>query len=86
MHESMALQKTKKLEITPLGAPMKKLGRPLSQAAAPAQVARDRGAAAPPSLDSEAVRALVIDPARVREVILLNEILLPPVALRRRRR
>jgi hypothetical protein len=65
---------------------MKKLSRPLSQAAAPAQVARDRGAAAPPSLNSDDIRALITAPARLREVILLNEILLPPVALRRRRR
>jgi hypothetical protein len=85
MQESMALRRNKPLEITPLGAPMKRLSRPLTDASAFAQVAQDRGAAPDASLTAAMARKLMSTPEGLRGVAVLTEILLPPLALRRRR-
>lgn len=81
----MALKRAKPLEITPLGSPMKRLTRPLTQASASAQVAQDRGAAPDASLSAMDARKLLEHPERLREAVILSEILQRPVALRRRR-
>jgi hypothetical protein len=85
MNQSMALQRTKPLELTPLNAPIAKLARPITQASATAQVAQDRGASPAASFSASEFRTLMATPGRLREIAVLSEILRPPVALRPRR-
>lgn len=85
MEESQALRRARPLEITPLGTPMKRLTRPLAQASATAEVALDRGAGRAVSLSAVEARKALASPEKLRQLLALNEILAPPLALRRRR-
>ena len=86
MSQSRALQKAKPLELTPLSAPIVGLTRTLSDYTAEPDVNRRHAGDSRPTLNGVEVRNLLATPGRIREVILLNEILQPPLALRRGRR
>ena len=83
--QSMAQKRTKPLDITPLSSPMSPLSAPLSQASA-AEPARDTARTPTPTLSSNALRAMLASPSKLREVALLGELLQPPVSLRGRPR
>jgi hypothetical protein len=85
--ESLAQKKTKRLEITPLSAPLTPMvSAPLTQTSA-APTADGAGPAAPsPALTGADLRTLLSSSNRRRELVLLAELLQPPVALRPRRR
>ena len=87
VNQSLARQRSKPLEISPLGTPMSSLSSPLSHASVTPQFAQlqETGTAAPPPLTGVEVHKLLASPARLREVFMLTEILRPPLALRRHR-
>ncbi len=84
VNQSMAMQRNKPLEITPLFTSLAPLSLPLSQSSAAPQAHETSGGDRPVSMSSEAIRNLLSSPARLREFALLTEVLQPPVALRRR--
>jgi hypothetical protein len=85
VNQSLALQKAKPLELTPLSAPITGLSRTLSEYTAVPDVNRRHAGDSRPTLSGIEVRNLLASPGKIREVILLNEILQPPMALRRNR-
>jgi hypothetical protein len=85
VNQSMALQRNKPLEITPLFSSLAPLSLPLSQASAAPQVQQERGTANPVTLSSLDIRKLLSSPGKLREFALLTEVLQPPVSLRPRR-
>jgi hypothetical protein len=84
VNQSLARQRTRPLEITPLGALITPLSRSLSHVSSAPERVHER-VDAPPTLNAADIRAQITSPTRLREMILLNEILKPPVALRGRR-
>jgi hypothetical protein len=88
LSQALALQKTKPLEIAPLGSPIAPLSRPLTEASATAalQAPVDRASSSGPALSGETIRKLLATPTRLREIAVLSEILRPPIALRPRPR
>jgi hypothetical protein len=85
VNQSMALQRNKPLEITPLFTSLAPLSLPLSQASVAPQVQQERGTANPVTLSGLDIRKMLSSPGKLREFALLTEILQPPVALRPRR-
>jgi hypothetical protein len=83
--QSLALQKAKPLEITPLQAPIAGLSRTLAPTTTVPDVKRRDAAEARPALTSADIRRMLASPGKVREVVLLSEVLQPPMALRGRR-
>jgi hypothetical protein len=86
LSQTLALQKTKPLEITPLGAPITPLSRPLSEFSAATQVPVERGTSEGRPFGRETIRMQLATPTRLREIAVLSEILQPPLALRSRSR
>lgn len=88
VNRSLAKQRSKPLEISPLSTPITTLSSPLSHASVTPRFAQlqETGTAAPPPLSPVEVQKLLASPARLREVFMLTEILRPPVALRHQRR
>lgn len=80
--QSLALRKAKPLELTPLSAPIVGLSRSLSEASATAELPRRTDPEGIPTLRGEEIRGLLASTGKIREVVLLNEVLLPPLALR----
>jgi hypothetical protein len=79
----MAMERSKPLEIVPLSASMAPLSRPLSQASLePRSLAKTP--ASLPAVSSADVRRMLATPGKLRELVLLSEILQPPLSLRRR--
>jgi len=85
VNQSMALQRNKPLEITPLFSSLAPLSLPLSQASVAPQVQQERGTANPVTLSGLDIRKMLSSPGKLREFALLTEVLLPPVSLRPRR-
>ena len=85
VNQSMALQRNKPLEITPLFTSLAPLSLPLTQSEAAPQVQQERGTANPVTLSGAQIRKMLSSPDKLREFALLTEVLQPPIALRRRR-
>ncbi len=85
VNQSMALQRNKPLEITPLFTSLAPLSLPLTQASAAPLVQQERGTANPVTLSGLDIRKMLSDPGKLREFALLTEILQPPISLRPRR-
>jgi hypothetical protein len=85
VNQSMALQRNKPLEITPLFTSLAPLSLPLSQASVAPQVQQERGTANPVTLSGLEIRKMLSSPGKLREFALLTEVLQPPVSLRPRR-
>ncbi len=85
VNQSMALQRNKPLEITPLFSSLAPLSLPLSQASVAPQVQQERGTANPVTLSGLDIRKMLSSPGKLREFALLTEVLQPPVSLRPRR-
>jgi len=83
--QSMAMERSKPLEIVPLSASMAPLSRPLSQTS-PVPGSLAQTSASWPAVSSTDVRRMLATPGKLRELVLLSEILQPPLALRRRHR
>ena len=81
--QSMAMERSKPLEIVPLSASMAPLSRPLSQTS-PVPGSLAQTSASSPAVSSVDIRKMLTTPEKLRELVLLSEILQPPVALRRR--
>lgn len=82
---SMSLSRNRPLDLTPLSSKL----TPLSAATTSAAPARDLGlerSSVGPALVAREVKDMLGSPLRLRETIVLAEVLQPPVALRRRRR
>jgi hypothetical protein len=86
VNQSLALRKARPLEITPLSAPIAGLSRSLADASAVSETRSRPARDGRPTLTGGEVRGLLAAPGKIREVVLLTEILQPPVALRRARR
>ncbi len=84
--QSMSQQKNRPLELTPLDSPLAPLGAPLTQLATSALREQPRSWDVPAAFDGAALRAMLASTNKLRQVALLNEILQPPLALRRPRR
>lgn len=85
VNQSMALQRNKPLEITPLFSSLAPLSLPLSQGSVAPQVQQERGTANPVTLSGLDIRKMLSSPGKLREFALLTEVLQPPVSLRPRR-
>ncbi len=85
VNQSMALQRNKPLEITPLFTSLAPLSLPLTQASVAPQVQQERGTANPVTLSGLDIRKMLSSPGKLREFALLTEVLQPPVSLRPRR-
>lgn len=85
VNQSMALQRNKPLEITPLFTSLAPLSLPLSQASVAPQVQQERGTANPVTLSGLDIRKMLSSPGKLREFALLTEVLQPPVSLRPRK-
>jgi hypothetical protein len=85
--QALAQRRSKPLEISPLSAPLSSLTRPLSGVSTPPQAAPAPIPAMTslPFLGGAAVQTLLASPSRLREVVILTEILRPPLALRKGR-
>lgn len=83
--ESLARQKSKPLEITPLSAPLAPLASSLSQATPAAEVTQTKSTKSHPTLSSGDVRAILATPGKLREIALFTELMQPPLAMRRPR-
>jgi hypothetical protein len=83
--QSLSLQKTKPLEISPLNAPITGLSRNLTQTMAQPDVNRRPAGESRPALTGLDIRKLLASPTKLREIAILNELLQPPLALRSRR-
>jgi hypothetical protein len=83
--QSLSLQKTKPLEITPLNAPITGLSKNLTQTTADPGVNRRPIGEGRPTLTGVDIRKLLASPSKLREIAILNELLQPPLALRQRR-
>jgi hypothetical protein len=81
--QSLALQKTKPLEITPLNAPLTGLSSTLSQATAIPDITRIHSGDSRPTLTGGDIRKMLGSPGKMREIAILSELLQPPLALRR---
>jgi hypothetical protein len=81
----MAMERSKPLEIVPLSTSMAPLSRPLSQTSLSSGAIVQTPATSPP-VSSADVRKMLASPGKLRELVLLSEILQPPLALRRRQR
>ncbi len=82
---SLSLSRTRPLDLTPLTSKL----TPLTTVSSSAAPARDLGlerTSIGPALVAGEVKSMLGSPLRLRQTILLTEILQPPVALRRRRR
>jgi hypothetical protein len=86
VNQSLALRKAKPLEITPLSAPITGLSRSLADYTAVPDINRRHAGDSRPTLTGIEVRGLLSSPGKIREIVLLSEILHPPLALRRARR
>jgi hypothetical protein len=84
VNQSMALQRNKPLELTPLFTSLAPLSLPLSQATAAPQVQQERGTADKVTLSGLDIRKMLSSPGKLREFALLTEVLQPPVSLRPR--
>ncbi|MGA2704529.1 MAG: hypothetical protein ABSH35_25965 [Isosphaeraceae bacterium] len=84
VNQSMALQRNKPLEITPLFTSLAPLSLPLSQASVAPRVQQERGTANPVTLSGLDIRKMLSSPGKLREFALLTEVLQPPVSLRPR--
>ncbi len=85
VNQSMALQRNKPLEITPLFTSLAPLSLPLTQASVAPQVQQERGTADKVTLSGLDIRKMLSSPDKLREFALLTEVLQPPVSLRPRR-
>src|SRR3954467_3949069 len=85
VNQSLALQRARPLELTPLSAPIVGLSRTLSDYTAVPDVNRRHAGDSRPTLSGVEIRTLLATPGKIREVVLLNEVLQPPLALRRDR-
>ena len=85
VNQSMALQRNKPLEITPLFTSLAPLSLPLSQESVAPQVQQERGTANPVTMSGAEIRKMLSSPGKLREFALLTEVLQPPIALRPRR-
>jgi hypothetical protein len=85
---SLAKQRSKPLELSPLNAPMTSLTSSMSHPSITTQMAQfakpGPAAVRPPS--ALEIQKMLAAPSKLREVFMLAEILKPPVALRRRGR
>jgi hypothetical protein len=79
----MAMERSKPLEITPLSTAMAPLARPLSQTSSEPSSRAQSPASLPPISHTD-IRRMLATPGKLREMVLLTEILQPPLALRRR--
>jgi hypothetical protein len=86
VNQSLALRKAKPLEITPLSAPITGLSRSLADASTVSEIRSRPAREGRPALTGGEIRGLLASPGKIREVVLLSEILRPPLALRRARR
>jgi hypothetical protein len=94
--QALAQKKAKKLEITPLSAPLAPMvSAPLTQMSAPAGAVAEppggmavatSGSASSPVMTIAELRGLLTSSNRRRELVLLGELLQPPLALRPGRR
>ena len=84
VNQSLAKQRTKPLELTPLNSPLGSLFVPLSQSPAASQVGNWQSNMVQPTLTGAEIRKMLASPSKLREIALLSEILQPPVTLRRR--
>ena len=84
VNQSLARQRTKPLELTPLNSPLGSLFVPLSQSPAASQVGNWQSNMVQPTLTGLEIRKMLASPSKLREIALLSEILQPPVTLRRR--
>jgi hypothetical protein len=85
LSQSLALQKTRPLEITPLATPIAPLARPVAGVSAGLQASSQPVPLSGPAITSGSIRRLLASPAQLREFAVLSEILQPPLALRARR-
>ncbi len=85
VNQSMALQRNKPLEITPLFTSLAPLSLPLTQASVAPEVQQERGTADKVTLSGLDIRKMLSSPDKLREFALLTEVLQPPVSLRPRR-
>ena len=84
VNQSLAKQRTKPLELTPLNLPLGSLFVPLSQSPDATQVGDWQSNMVQPTLTGVEIRKMLASPSKLREIALLSEILQPPVTLRRR--
>jgi hypothetical protein len=84
VNQSLAKQRAKPLELTPLNSPLGSLFVPLSQSPAASNVGNLQSNMVNPTLTGGEIRTLLASPTKLREIALLSEILQPPVTLRRR--
>jgi hypothetical protein len=82
VNKSMARQKNQQLEITPLASPIAPLARPLSQVSGTSEAVRQRSSDYLPPVTGGDLRAMLANAGKLREIVLLNELLQPPLALR----
>ena len=83
--QAMAMERSKPLEIVPLSASMAPLSRPLSQASTASGLSVQTPASSP-AVSSADVRKMLRNPGKLRELVLLSEILQPPLSIRRRQK
>lgn len=83
--QSLAKQRAKPLEIAPLASPSAQWARPLTEISAASVINDQATRGNQPSMSSTDVRQLIANPARLREVVILGEILQPPRSIRGRR-
>jgi hypothetical protein len=81
--QSLALRKAKPLEITPLSAPITGLSRSLADSSTVSDLRSRTSRDGRPTLTGGEIRGLLAAPGKIQEVVLLSEILRPPLALRR---
>jgi hypothetical protein len=84
--QSMAQKRNRPLEMTPLSAPLSPINIPLTQISTGAKIEHPGSPDSPPAFSSEALREMLANSKKLREVALLTELLQPPLALRRGRR
>jgi hypothetical protein len=84
--QSMAQKRNRPLEITPLSAPLSPINAPVTQISTGAKIEHPGSPDSPPAFTSEALRAMLANSTKLREVALLTELLQPPLALRHGRR
>ncbi len=84
--ESMAQKRNRPLEITPLSSPLSLNDSPLTKLSTRQPADKPGFSTAAPSMTAATVHTMLATSSKLREIMLLSEILQPPVSVRNRRR
>jgi hypothetical protein len=82
----MAKKRNRPLEIAPLSTPLSLIDSPLAKLSTRQSAEQPRALAPPAPLTGDSVRHMLATAGRLREIAILSEIFLPPVAMRSGRR